>query len=204
MFSNNAVIDPRRSCCYFITVRINLLFLLEVECFPNQWGSVDSIQISPDSLVLTLVQHSSIKFISLRTKVLLLEIKDIFNAAIKSAEFSPDSELVAVAGDRWVNKINRQRGKFLIHIFADSSFDNRGELLRTTFSGAFEFSRTWLDLLQKHTNRRQIWWARTVTRRSRTGFWRSSRATRRRSTNFKSFYPLEAPGNISQLSIFEG
>ena len=61
---------------------------------------MDSIQISPDSLVLTLVQHSSIKFISLRTKVLLLEIKDIFNAAIKSAEFSPDSELVAVAGDR--------------------------------------------------------------------------------------------------------
>jgi len=74
----------------------------EVECFPNQWGPVDSIQISPDSLVLALVQHSSIKFISLRTKVLLLEIKDIFNAAIKSAEFSPDSELVAVAGDRCV------------------------------------------------------------------------------------------------------
>lgn len=34
--------------------------------------------------------------------MLLLEIKDIFNAAIKSAEFSPDSELVAVAGDRCV------------------------------------------------------------------------------------------------------
>ena len=82
----------------------------EVESFPNQWGAVDSILISPDNLILSLVQHSSIKFISLRTKVLLLEIKHIFNGAIKSVEFSPDSELVAVAGDRWVNKINRQRG----------------------------------------------------------------------------------------------
>ncbi|CAG5111531.1 Oidioi.mRNA.OKI2018_I69.chr2.g5832.t1.cds [Oikopleura dioica] len=74
----------------------------EAEAFPNQWGAVDSILISPDNLILALVQHSSIKFISLRTKVLVLEIKDIFNGAIKSVEFSPDSELVAVAGDRCV------------------------------------------------------------------------------------------------------